>query len=127
MAIFLEDLKTYLTGKQFENIFCDVLPEQPDACIGLFLQNHTVPAINTGTGTRTIQIQVRDVQADSAYETAFALVPFLDSGEEETQIILAADRWCIGRPQTLPHRLSQDESGRVIYTFEITLWGENKP
>lgn len=125
--MFLEDLKTFFEGHGYQNIFTDTLPDQPNACIGLFMWAHSVPLISDGTGTRYIQVQVRNMDWDQAYRTAFAMAELLDSGEEEEKIFLTPERWCIARPRAYPKKLVVDGSGRAVYYFETAIWGDNEP
>lgn len=124
---FLQDLKAFLQVHEFSNITCDMMLDKPDDCIGLFLYNHVIPAINDGSGTRYIQVQCRDKDPESAYKIAHGVAALLDSGEDEAIIHLTPERWCIARPTKLPRKLSVDASKRTIYYCEFTLWGDNTP
>lgn len=127
MATFLEDLKQYLTDNNLTNIYRDFLPDKPDDAIGLFLWSHVTPEINDGSGVRYIQVQARAIDGDDAYRTAHAAAALLDSGSDEQRIDLTADRWCIARPRSMPRKLKTDESGRVVYYFDVALWSANTP
>jgi len=86
-----------------------------------------VPLISDGTGTRYIQVQVRDMDWDEAYKRAHAMAALLDSGPDETKIALTPQRWCIARPRAYPKKLTIDGSNRAVYYFEAALWGGNEP
>lgn len=127
MATFLEDLKSYLVSQKIENVFRDMLPDEPDNAVGLFLWSHSVPAINYGAGARYVQVQVRDMDWDAAYLLCWKIAGLLDSGENEAQIHLTDKRWCIARPRAMPRKLSVDERGRATYYYEVALIGDNIP
>jgi hypothetical protein len=123
---FLEDLKGFLTTAGEVNVYRDMMPDQPDDTIGLFVWAHTVGAVNDGSGTRRVQVQCRSVDPDAAYATAHRVAALLDSGPDETVIRLAEDRWCIARPTQYPRKLG-DDGKRTTYYCEFALWGDNKP
>ena len=125
--MFLDDVKAYLSAAGFTDIYRDAMPDQPDACIGLFLWAHRMPIPSDGTCTRYVQVQVRRMDPDDANETAQRIMPMLDSGMDETKIYLTPERWCVARPLAVPKKLSADESGRTTYYFEVSLFGENTP
>ena len=126
MAIFLEDLKNYLTGKGIANVDRDVLPSEGASAVGLFLTNHEVGEINFGTGTRTVQVRVRAESKDAAYTLAHSIVGHLDSGMDEEMIKLSVVRWCIARPKSLPVLLPEEQAGGAgIYGFNVAMFGEN--
>ena len=128
MAIFLEDLKNYLTGKGIEQVERDALPAEGETAAGLFLLSHEVGEINLGTGTRTVQIRVRAQSKDAAYALAHRIAQMLDSGMDEELLHLSAERWCIARPRRLPVLLSQEEAGAAdVYGLEGAFFCENTP
>ncbi len=127
MATFLEDLKGYLVSQKIEHIYRDMLPDEPDKAVGLFLWSHSVPTINDGSGVRYVQVQVRDTDWDSAYLLCWEIARMLDSGEEERQLHLTDTRWCIARPRMMPRKLSVDDKGRAVYYYEVALFGDNTP
>lgn len=124
--MFLDDLKTYLTGKGFTNIGRDTMPDLPETAIGLFVWAHAIPAINYGYGTRYVQVQVRAADGDDAYRVASEILPYLDSGPEETDIALTPDRSVTGRPKTGVKKL-KTELNRTTYYFDVALLGSNEP
>ncbi len=125
MAIFLEDLKTYLESKGYENIGKDVLPGTPDQAVGLFVTEHKGSMIADGSATRYIKVQVRAANAEDAYVLASQMATHIDSGPDENIIHLTDTRWGIGRIRSHPCKLSVDESGRTVYYFEFSFWGED--
>lgn len=127
--MFLDDLKSYLVGKGIPaaQIFRDTMPDLPDNAIGLLLWSHSVPRIDDGSGTRYVQIQCRAKDPDDAYAQAHAIIPFLNSGAEETVIRLTASRWAIVRIRAMPKMLKVDTTGRTTYYFEVSLFGDNTP
>ncbi len=88
------------------------MPDKPDSCIGLFVWAHNLPTVSDGTGTRYIQVQVRDADPDAAYVRVCTMLPLLDSGPDEDLLQLTPDRWCIGRPRAGVKKLSVDAMGR---------------
>ena len=124
--MFLDDLKAYLTAHGYTDIHCDIMPSEPDECIGLFVYAHALPEISDGTCTRRVQIQVRRYAIEDAYATAYALKHLLDSGQDEAKIYLTESRWCIARPTAGPKKLTADDRCTVYYT-EVSLFGEDIP
>ena len=122
--MFIDDLKSYLEAQGYTNVYCNTLPETPDTAVGLKIQNHTVNTINDGSGTRELQIEVRDTSHQAAYHTAYELASLLDSGLEEDLIWLTEGRYVIGRLQRMP--IFQTEDGtRITYDLHVALWGDN--
>lgn len=122
----LNELKDYLTSKGYDGIFLDALPDpsdQPEA-IGLFEWNHTVGAINDGTGTHYIQIQVRRRCYADARQVCTELFQLLDSGPDEMVIDLTPDVFCIARPRRGPVKLAAG-GGYATFYYELALWGPN--
>jgi hypothetical protein len=127
--VFLDDLKAYLTEQDYTDIFRDTMPDQPDECIGLFLWAHQIPSPNLGSGTRYVQIQVRRKDGDDANAVAFEIFSLLDSGADETPIILAEGRQCIARPIKGPRKMTDTDAPKNLTTYyvEISFWGKNDP
>lgn len=121
--MFLYDLRAYLMAHGFENIWCDYLPDKPDACIGLFCWDHTVPAISDGSGTRYVQIRARNTDGDAACAVLCDVAKLLDSGPDETIIQLTEDTWGVGRIRRMPVKLDTDENNRVSFILEVSFWG----
>jgi hypothetical protein len=137
MPTFLTDLKSYLVAcRRADNSLIisgpdsvgrDVIPDTPDTAIGLFVWAHSIPSINYGLGTRYVQVAVRALDGDDAYNLASELLPFLDSGSEETAINLSSTRSVTGRPRSGVKKLSVDTLGRTTYYFDVALFGSNLP
>lgn len=122
----LNELKSYLTSKGYDAISLDSLPDpsvKPEV-IGLFEWNHTVGAINDGTGTHYIQIQVRRRNYDAAKQVCTELFQLLDSGPDEQVIDLTPDVFCIARPRRGPVKLASG-GGYTTFYYELALWGPN--
>lgn len=118
--MFSKDLKAFLTAQGYTDIYRDTMPDHPDGCIGLFVWDHV-------GRWRYVQIQVRRMDGDDAYATAFAIYTLLDSGINKTPIALTATRKCIACPRRGPKKLSEDTNGRVVYYIEIAIRCKNEP
>ncbi len=128
MAIFLEDLKNYLTGKGIANVQRDALPAEGEEAVGLFVLSHEVGEVNLGTGTRNVQVQVRAGTGDEAYALAHRIAALLDSGIDEELLTLSPGRWCIARPRKLPALLTAQQAGQGdVYGLEVAFFCENTP
>lgn len=74
-----------------------------------------------------MQVQVRAPDGDDAYKLASEILPYLNSGSEETDIYLTPTRPVTGRPRTGVKKLNTDTLGRTTYYFEVALIGSNEP
>ena len=86
--------------------------------------DHTVGAVNDGTGTHYIQVLCRDNDYHKAYNTCKSIFELLDSGSDETLINLTKKTFCIARPRRGPIILERGEGYTTMYC-EIALWGKN--
>lgn len=122
----IEALADYLSQQGYNNIYCDFMPDEqtrPD-CIGLYCWSHTVAELNDGSGIFFVQVQVRRSSYDEAKTVCKELFALLDSGLDEEQIQLTAERWCIARPRRGAVLLDRTVKSTTFYC-EIALWGEN--
>lgn len=122
----IEALREFLQQQNCGSVYCDFMPDeqtQPEA-IGLFCWSNTVAELNDGSGTFFVQMQVRRPTYEEAKKTCAQLFALLDSGLDEEQIQLTAERWCIARPRRGPVLLDRTVKSTTFYC-EIALWGEN--
>lgn len=122
----IEALREFLQQQNCGSVYCDFMPDeqtQPEA-IGLFCWSNTVAELNDGSGTFFVQMQVRRSSYDEAKTVCKELFALLDSGLDEEQIQLTAERWCIARPRRGPVLLDRTVKSTTFYC-EIALWGEN--
>lgn len=122
----LEALKKHLKSLGYTTVCVDTVPapEKQRDVIALMEWEHTVGAINDGTGVHYIQIQVRRGTYAEAHDLCRDLFMLLDSGPEETLIELTEDVFCIARPRRGPVKL-ESSPGYTTFYFEVALWGMN--
>lgn len=122
----IKALKEFLTAKGYQNIFRDMIPDAANQleAISLLQWDHTMGAVNDGTGLRFIQIQVRRGTYDEAKNICTALFQLLDSGIDETPIHFTPDVFVIARPRRGPVKMESTGDYTTFY-FELVLWGQN--
>ena len=122
----VDALKCYLESLGYPGVSVDTVPDpetQRDV-IALMEWDRTLGAINDGTGTHYIQVQVRREAYADARALCEELFRLLDSGPEETQLDLTPETFCIARPRRGPIKLSAGP-GYTTFCFELALWGKN--
>lgn len=122
----LEALQSYLTANGYKNVNCDYMPyiNETVQAINVTKWDHTVGAVNDGTGTHYIQVLCRDNDFRKAYNTCKSIFELLDSGTDETLINLTDKVFCIARPRRGAIILERGEGYTTMYC-EIALWGKN--
>ena len=121
----LLDIVLFLTSKgvvEGDGIdsFRDVIPEKPD-CLVALTEYKGSPAVPYETTVhRSVQVLVRDKDADVARSKALEIFKtFKDSMSEDARVDLTDSRWGQVTLRQMPIRVDTDSSNRVSYVFNI--------
>ena len=123
MASLLLDIVNYFAANnlvQGDGIDCfrDFRPETPDTVVALFeYPGGEVPYYEDNTAHRSVQVTVRDAEADKANAKSLELFKALKS---DTKFIRFNEkRWGQVTLRQVPFKIKQDENNRTIYGFNI--------
>lgn len=124
MATLLQDLVTLLIAKDVVtadgvDVFRDILPADPNEVLSLIEYNTTIMGKGVGAGKRYIRVAARSTHAETA--RAKALKAFLALESMESVTYLTPTRWAVLYTKQSPFRVGTDESGRVLYGFNIAI------
>ena len=103
-------------------VFVDYLPDQPDACVGLFCWDYIAPPMADGSASRFVQIRVRAKTWSRAMDACARLTSALDSGANETPLPIDWPGGVIGRTRRLPVLMERGPQTVTVYS-EVSLWG----
>lgn len=120
----LLDIVIYLTSKgviQGDGIdtFRDFIPETPDNIVAI-TEYPGSPAVHFDpTAHRSIQVSVRNLNADVARSKALELYKVLQSESEDGRVDFTPSRWGQVTLRQPPYRMKTDSSDRVTYGFNV--------
>lgn len=120
----LLDIVTYLTSKEVIagdgiDTFRDFIPEMPDNVIAI-TEYAGSPAVHYDPSAhRSVQVSVRNKNADIARSKALELYKALSSKSEDGRIDFTPDRWGQVSLRQPPYRMKTDSSDRVTYGFNV--------
>lgn len=120
----LLDIVLYLTSKgviQGDGIdtFRDFIPEMPDSVIAV-TEYPGSPAVHYDPSAhRSIQVSVRDKNADVARRKALELYEVLRPESENGRVDFTPERWGQVSLRQSPYRMKTDSSDRVTYGFNM--------
>jgi len=120
----LESLVTYGISKGVlvgdgDDSFRDFMPEAPDSVV-VFHEYAGSPVSQFTTSVhRSVQVKVRDKDANTARSKAWQLVDIFKSTTESLRVDFTDSLWGQVYIRQTPFKLSQDESNRVIYCFNL--------
>ena len=125
MAALLLDIVTYFTNKQLiagdgVDAFRDFKPETPDNIISIHEYGGDPVSPFIEEVHRSVQVLVRDIDADTARTRALSLCNSLrEDMDEDGRVDFTAERWGQVYVRQSPYKISQDESDRVTYGFSL--------
>lgn len=120
----LLDIVLYLTSNSLVvgdsiDTFRDFIPDKPDNLVAL-VEYKGSPAVAFDPAVhRSVQVSVRDKDADIARSKALAIYKALQSDKENLRVDFTEDRWGQVYLRQSPFRLDTDVSERVTYAFNI--------
>lgn len=121
----LLDIVTFLTNAGVikgdgVDTFRDFTPETPDSLISLVEYKGSPLVPYEPSAHRSIQVSVRDKNADAARSKALDIFTvFQSSLQENARIDFTEERWGQVTLRQTPFRSDTDSSDRVTYTFNI--------
>lgn len=99
--------------------FRDFLPEAPDDVV-VFVEYAGEPILPyTESVHRSVQVRVRSTTAEAARVRAVKLCNLFSSRSEDRRIDFTEELWGQVYVRQTPFKLSQDESDRVSYCFNL--------
>lgn len=118
----LLDIASYFVDSGFAqgdgiDIFRDFTPESPDSLIALHEYSGEPAVAYDPNVHRSVQVLIRDYNADTAREKALSLFKSLIS--ENHIVDFTEERWGQVYLRQPPFRISTDEKDRVTYGFNI--------
>lgn len=125
MAALLLDIVTYFTRKQLIagdgiDAFRDFKPETPDNIISVHEYKGDPVSPFIDEVHRSVQVLVRDKNANTARERSLALCKAIIADmKEDGRVDFTAERWGQVYVRQSPFKISQDESDRVLYGFNL--------
>lgn len=120
----LLDIVTFLVSKgavEGDGIdtFRDFIPETPDNLVAITEYSGSPSVLFDPTAHRSIQVSVRNLDADMARAKALELYKVLQPTNEDARLDLTDDRWGQVFLRQPPFRMKTDTSDRVTYGFNI--------
>ena len=120
----LEDIVKYLTSLGLivgdgEDTFRDFKPETPDNIVSLHEYKGDNVSPYTDVVHRSVQVVVRNKNAEEAHRLAIALYKAFLPTDETMRIDFTDTRWGQVHVRQVPHKFLQDESDRTHYGFNL--------
>lgn len=102
-----------------EDCYRDFMPEEPDHAV--VFHEYRGDSLNPFTDNvhRSVQIKVRDRNAEVARAKAVAVCNAFRSCREDRRIDFSDTLWGQVYIRQVPYKLLQDEAGRVVYCFNL--------
>lgn len=118
----LLDIVTFLTDNKVVegdgiDAFRDFTPEAPDSLVALHEYKGDPAVLYEPSVHRSVQVTVRDKDADIARQKALVIYKLLTS--ENLIVQFTPDRWGQVHLRQTPFKIGQDKNDRVIYGFNI--------
>lgn len=124
VADLLSDLATYLQARRVisgdgVDTFRDFTPDSPSSCVTLFEYPGT-PDFMSEAAARSVQVMVRDGNAESARQKAWAIYNVLNVPDDRI-IYFTSTRWTITVPRQTPTKIGIDEHNKVLWGFNLAI------
>lgn len=122
MNPLLLDIASYLvscglaTGDGID-VFRDTMPDKPDCLISLYEYGGDSVVLYESAVNRSVQLTVRDTDADMARQRAWSIFDVLKSSTAFVQF--TPERWGQVHIRQTPFLLRVDENDRVVYGFNM--------
>lgn len=120
----LEDIVKYLTSKgviEGDGIdaYREFKPETPDNIVSLHEYKGDPVSQYTDVVHRSVQVVVRNRNAEAAHRLAIDLYNALKPTDETLRVDFTPDRWGQVHLRQSPYKFSQDENDRTHYGFNL--------
>lgn len=99
--------------------FRDFTPPSPDSVVVFHEYAGDPVSVFTEVVHRSVQVKVRDKNAEAARAKAAQIASIFKSSTEDLRINLTEDVWCQVYVRQMPFKLMHDESDRIIYCFNL--------
>lgn len=122
MVDLLLDLTAYIRSKGVASetpIFSDFSPSTPDSVIVLAEYSGT-PSFTSEACVRSVQVTVRDRDAELARQKAWEIYKVLNVPEDRI-IYFTTSRWAIVTPRQTPFKIGVDEQNRILWGFNLAV------
>lgn len=118
----LLDIVTFLTNEGVVvgdgiDAFRDFTPEAPDALVALHEYKGDAVVFYEPSVNRSVQIIVRDCDADAARQRCLAICKLLT--KDNLIVNFTPDRWGQVHIRQTPFSIGQDENNRTSYCFNV--------
>ena len=99
--------------------FKDFTPPSPDSAV-VFHEYAGDPLSPFTTNVhRSVQVKVRDKDANTARSKALQIISVLKSSTEDLRIDFSDDAWGQVYIRQMPFKIDHDESDRIVYCFNL--------
>ena len=120
----LEALVAYCVSKgalvgDGEDSYRDFMPEVPDAVVVFHEYMGSPLTPFTDSVHRSVQVKVRDTNAEAARTKALKVLEVFKSETEDRRVDFSEDLWGQVYIRQLPFKVQQDGSNRVTYCFNL--------
>lgn len=125
MAALLLDIVTYFKSKGLIagdgiDAFRDFKPETPDNIVSVHEYAGDPISAFIDEVHRSVQVLVRDKNANTARERALSICKAITlDTQDDGRLDFTAERWGQVYVRQAPYKISQDESDRVTYGFNL--------
>lgn len=102
-----------------EDCFRDFMPEEPDNVVVFYEYSGDPPSPFTNAVHRSVQVKVRNKDAEVARRKAVQICDAFRLTTEDRQIYFIDSLWGQVYIRQTPFKLSQDDSGRTTYCFNL--------
>lgn len=120
----LKDIVTYFTTNgavtgEGVDAFMDFIPEMPDSIVSVTEYKGSPPVPYEELVHRSVQVLVRNKNADAARLKAWELYKLLKTEDEDGVVTFTSERWGQVSLRQTPFRVDTDSSERVSYAFNM--------
>lgn len=102
-----------------EDSYRDFMPEVPDTVVVFHEYAGQPPTPFIDAAHRSVQVKVRDMDAEVARDKALLLFEIFRSETESLRVDFSDTLWGQVYIRQTPFKLSQDTAGRVTYCFNL--------
>lgn len=102
-----------------DDCFRDFMPEAPDNVVVLHEYSGDALSPYTQSVHRSVQVKVRNSDAEAARAKAVEVCRAFSTTAEDYRIDFSDTHWGQVYIRQIPFKLSQDESGRTVYCFNL--------
>lgn len=99
--------------------FRDFMPPAPDSIVVFYEYAGDPVSPFTNHVHRSVQVTVRDKNADAARAKALQIVGIFKSSAEDLRINFSEDAWGQVYVRQMPFKVDHDESDRTVYCFNL--------